>query len=81
MCKLQHNILSQAPLKPIFYKRYIDDILILWPHSKFELNNFLSNMNLAHPSIKFTSECSFDEITFLDVYTCTKALIFIFRKH
>ena len=26
MAKLEHNILSHAPLKPSFYKRYIDDI-------------------------------------------------------
>ena len=67
MGKLEHSIFSQAPLKPIFYKRYIDDILILWPHSELELNKLLSNMNSFHPSIKFTSEYSFNKITFLDV--------------
>ena len=67
MGKLEHNILSQATLKPLFYKRYIDDILILWPHSKSELDKFLLHMNSFHHSIKFTSEYSFDEITFLDV--------------
>ena len=29
MGKLEHEILSPAPLKPIFYKRYIDDIILL----------------------------------------------------
>ena len=67
MGKLEHSILSQATLKPLFYKRYIDDILILWPHSKSELDKFLLHMNSFHHSIKFTSEYSFDEITFLDV--------------
>ena len=67
MGKPEHSIFSQAPLKPIFYKRYIDDILILWPHSGLELNKLLSNMNSFHPSIKFTSEYSFNKITFLDV--------------
>ena len=67
MGKLEHSILSQATLKPLFYKRYIDDILILWPHSKSELDQFLLHMNSFHHSIKFTSEYSFDEITFLDV--------------
>ena len=66
MGKLEHSILSQATLKPLFYKRYIDDILILWPHSKSELDKFLLHMNSFHHSIKFTSEYSFDEITFLD---------------
>ena len=34
MGKLEHSILSQATLKPLFYKRYTHDIFILWPHSK-----------------------------------------------
>ena len=37
MGKLEQAILSHAPYKPLFYKRYIDDILILWPHSELEL--------------------------------------------
>ena len=67
MGKLEHEILSHAPLKPIFYKRYIYDILLLWPHSELEINNFLLAMNSYHPSIKFTSKISYDKITFLDV--------------
>ena len=67
MGQLEHTILSHAPFKPLFYKRYIDDILILWPHSELELNNFLTAMNSFHPSIKFTSNSSYDKITFLDI--------------
>ena len=48
MGKLEHEILSHASLKPIFYKRYIDDILLLWPNSELELNNFLPAMNSFH---------------------------------
>ena len=51
MGKLEQTILSHTPYKPLFYKRYIDDILILWPHSELELNNFLTSMNSFHPSI------------------------------
>ena len=64
---LEHNILSQAPLKPSFYKRYIDDIFILWPHSETDLTKFLSAMNNFHPSIKFTCESNMNRITFLDL--------------
>ena len=56
MGKLEQTILSPAPLKPAYYKRYIDDILILWPHSIIELNKFITFLNNYHPSIKFTSE-------------------------
>ena len=67
MGKLEQTILSHAPYKPLFYKRYIDDILILWPHSELELNNILTSMNSFHPSINFTSDFSHEKITFLDL--------------
>ena len=67
MGKLEQTILSSAPLKPSYYKRYIDDILILWPHSIIELNKFITSLNNYHPSIKFTSEVNPIKITFLDV--------------
>ena len=64
---LEHTILSQAPLKPSYYKRYIDDIFILWPHSEADLKLFLLHMNTFHTSIKFTFEYDKNRITFLDV--------------
>ena len=67
MGKLEQSVLSAAPLKPSYYRRYIDDILILWPHSENDLNTFILSLNNFHPSIKFTSEISNDKITFLDV--------------
>lgn len=67
MGKLEQTILSSAPLKPSYYKRYIDDILILWPHPEKELNKFISSLNSFHPSIKFTSEFNSQKITFLDI--------------
>ena len=66
MGKLEQTILSSAPLKPAYYKRYIDDILILWPHSIIELNKFITFLNNYHPSIKFTSEVNPTKTT-LDV--------------
>ena len=80
-CKLEQSVLSTATLKPSYYKRYIDDILILWPHSEIELTNFISALNNFHPAIKFTSEINHQKITFLDVnifkgsnFLCTKRL-------
>ena len=67
MGKLEQSVLSASPLKPSYYRRYIDDILILWPHSENDLNTFILSLNNFHPSIKFTSEISNDKITFLDV--------------
>lgn len=67
MGKLEHNILSHSLLKPSFYRRFIDDIFILWPHSELDLINFLSSLNNFHPSIKFTFEYDRNKISFLDL--------------
>jgi len=67
MGKLEKEFLSQATLKPLYYKRYIDDLLVLWEHSEDELNNFISNLNAFHPTIKFTYEYSHQSINYLDL--------------
>ena len=72
MGKLEHTILSSVPLKPSYYRRYIDDVLILWPHSTTELNKFITSLNNNyHPSIKFTSEVNPNKIKFLDIIIYT----------
>ena len=67
MSKLEEAILSATPLKPTYYKRFIDDIFILWPHSIADLHKFISSLNNYHPLIKFTLEHDYHKITFLDV--------------
>jgi len=67
MGKLEQTILSHAPLKPLYYRRYIDDIVVLWSHPMPELLDFLQSMNNFHPSIKFTFNTSETKITFLDI--------------
>jgi len=58
MGKLEKNILDTTRYKPKYYKRFIDDILIIFEHSETELNNFLTHMNNANRAIKFTHEKS-----------------------
>ena len=67
MGKLEESVISSAPLKPPHYKCYIDDILILWPHSETALDPFISSLNNFHPAIKFTLDINHQKITFLDV--------------
>ena len=38
------------------YKRFLDDIFLVWSGSVPELQTFLEEINNIHPSIKFTSE-------------------------
>lgn len=54
--------------KIIYYKRYVDDTIILFNGSKEELNNLAEEMNKMHPNIKFTVEHQTTEgINFLDM--------------
>ena len=48
------------------YRRFIDDIFMLWIGTLDELKNFEHTINQIHPSIKLTFEHSFEEISFLD---------------
>ena len=56
--KLAGNITrgSENPIKT--YKRFIDDIFLIWTGSVEQLQNFLDLLNTLHPTIKFTSNLS-----------------------
>ena len=66
MGKVETEILSQSALKPLTWKRYIDDIFSLWDTSREDLTQFIDQANKHHPTIKFTAEISDTETTFLD---------------
>ena len=55
------------PPPPPIWWRYIDDIFLLWTHGEEKLNDFITYLNNLHPTIKFTSSFSYNEIPFLDV--------------
>ena len=48
------------------WKRFIDDIFIIWKGTKVEFLEYMDRINTIHHSIKFTHECSEQEIDFLD---------------
>ena len=73
MAKIEKEILSRysdravlSPIKPIFWKRFIDDVISVWDTSRNEIEEFLLKANNFHPTIKFTAEISETETTFLD---------------
>ena len=43
------------PLQPQLWKRFIDDIFLIWPHGMNSLTKFIEHLNTVHPTIKFTS--------------------------
>ena len=51
-----------------FYKRFIDDILVIWCGTEQEFLDFMQRINALHPTIKFTHEYNYIEksTTFLD---------------
>jgi len=70
LLSFSHWILGQSSIKPIFWKRFIDDVISAWYTSKNEIEEFLLKANSFHPTIKFTAEISETETTFLDTKVC-----------
>ena len=66
MVDIETEILSKSVIKPLIWKRYIDDIFSLWDVSKQDIDKFIRQANSHHPTIKFTAEISNTEATFLD---------------
>ena len=72
----EEEYLSRLQLKPLLWRRYIDDILIVWPHSRHDFLVFFEGLNHVHPNLKFTMEISYMSIQFLDL-TISKDLGFL----
>ncbi len=68
MHQCKKYILDNAPNNrtPLVWKRYIDDIFLVWRHGIDSLNEFLDFCNNSFRTIKFTAEYSFDSVNFLD---------------
>ena len=67
MAELEEKLLDNYPTQPIIWKRYIDDIFCLWRGRREDVSKFVEYLNRAHPSIKFTYECSSTSKDFLDL--------------
>ena len=69
----EKKVLDKTPHKPALWLRYVDDTFVIWPHGKDKLESFLSELNNAHPNIKFTCEMETNgSIPFLDVLVTRK---------
>ena len=66
MASIETEILRQGVNKPLTWKRFIDDVICLWDTNKEEIGHFIEQANSYHPTIKFTTEVSQLETTFLD---------------
>ena len=90
MAELEEILLANYPIKPILWKRYIDDILCIWPGPPSELDRFMKYLkpipshDKIHPR-KFYTQCGFPRLNHLQrpssynlshIRHCT-----IFQKH
>ncbi|XP_057292667.1 uncharacterized protein LOC130621400 [Hydractinia symbiolongicarpus] len=69
MCHYENIWLKNCPseFKPIYYRRYVDDIFVLF-ESREHAQNFYEYINSRHQNIKFTFEEECDKVLpFLDV--------------
>ncbi|KAL8581298.1 hypothetical protein ACOMHN_028324 [Nucella lapillus] len=71
---LEKQLLSNSPVPILIeiWKRFIDDIFILWTGSEEELLQFFEFINGYHPTIKFTMNHSTNSLPFLDVLISLK---------
>ena len=55
MAKIEGNVIENPPQNklPTIWKRFIDDIFMIWPHGQAALHQFLEHINLLHETIKF----------------------------
>jgi hypothetical protein len=67
MANFEETFIATRQLQPFVYKRFIDDIFMIWTHGEDELHAFMGSMNLHQPTIQFTYEWSTNEIHYLDV--------------
>jgi hypothetical protein len=68
MENFEKKALDSFPLKPLRWKRFVDDTNVLWPHGKDELEKFFQHLNDISKDIKFTMELEENGIIpFLDV--------------
>ena len=66
MAAVEREIINRSHFKPHTWKRYIDDVYSLWNINSEEINSFIELANSYHPTIKFTAEISYKEVTLLD---------------
>jgi hypothetical protein len=78
---LEQRLLSQAPIKPIIWRRYIDDVFAVFQCTDQELETFNIWINNFHPSIKFTLESNPVGLPFLDTFVSIRNNKLVTRPH
>ena len=67
MAYLEANHVFKLPHQLMYYRRYIDDIFMVYQHPIATLEDFQAKLNSIWPMIKFTFDCSSTQVTYLDI--------------
>ena len=54
MAKFEDKYVYTYRHQPLLWKRFIDDIFLIWPHGKNSLVEFIEHLNTVHPTIIHT---------------------------
>ena len=57
----EKQALETSLKKPNLWVRYMDDIIVTWPHEHLAVDEFLSHLNSQHSAIQFTIEKEIDQ--------------------
>lgn len=66
MSEWEWEALAKCLYKPLFYLRFLDDIVGAWSHDISLFENFIKTLNNHHPSIKVKYTIDPHQINFLD---------------
>ena len=71
---VEERLLPSAPyhISTDLWRRFIDDVIMLWTHGEEKLTLFLDWLNKQHPTIKFTAHFGRSNIPFLDTSVSIK---------
>eukprot|EP00731_Ephydatia_muelleri_P007413 Em0003g1661a len=67
MGHVEKTLRTMAGDKVLLWRRFIDDIFLVYGGTREQFDQYMAEINGIHPTIKFTSECSDEQVTFLDV--------------
>ena len=67
VARYEEEYLDSLQQKPLVWRRYIDDVLTVWPYSRQEFSVFFEGLNRMHPNLRFTMEISYISVQFLDL--------------
>ena len=64
MAKIEKGVIGKSKIKPLVWKRYIDDVFCLSDTNQDNIEEFVKRANLYHDTTKFMAEISDSEIAF-----------------